>query len=282
MSERPAQPAPRPAIYEDDARQRIRRALLRYLETQAIGVPKLQSVIAATTRRSVDLIPLKTLQRFLKGEMRTNDVMVGICADFVASLPMPRITEDFGDMMMRFLAADNPGVLEEASVAPGLPPNMRVVAERVAPTVNDSDPKGIPRVHHSRLMLDPVPHGRFSVVREELADDGGHARAEGVLFERSGNVFALLRDNLTGLPKVYTCGRTTEGALLQGAVERRVSAPAYGVGAFEGFLHVENRDLLLFGHVTIGRYQPDVPGSGFEVLTVQVWDWTNFKPTNPD
>lgn len=116
MSERPAQPAPRPAIYEDDARQRIRRALLRYLETQAIGVPKLQSVIAATTRRSVDLIPLKTLQRFLKGEMRTNDVMVGICADFVASLPMPRITEDFGDMMMRFLAADNPGEIGRAHV----------------------------------------------------------------------------------------------------------------------------------------------------------------------
>jgi hypothetical protein len=58
--------------------------------------------------------------------------------------------------------------------------------------------------------------------------------------------------------------------------------PAFGVGAFDGFLHVENRDLLLFGHVTIARYQPDAPGAGFEVLTVQVWDWTNFKPVNPD
>lgn len=282
MNERPAQPAPRPAIYEDDVRQSIRRALLRYMETQSIGVPKLQAVIARTTRRSVDLIPLKTLQRFLAGQMRTNDVMVGVCADFVASLPAPRITEDFGDMMMRFLAADGPGVLEEAGVSPGLPVDLRVVAERMAPTVRESDPQGIPRVLHSRLMLAPVPHGRFSIVREELADDGGHARAEGVLFERDGDVLAFLRDNLTGRPKVYACGRNTEGALMKGAVARLTNQPAYGVGAFENFLHVENRDLLLFGHVTIARYRPDMPGAGFEVLTVQVWDWANVKPMNQD
>ena len=52
-----------------------------------IGVPTLQVRIADAAGRSQDLIPLKTLQRFLAGATRTNDAFLIPCHQFASGLP---------------------------------------------------------------------------------------------------------------------------------------------------------------------------------------------------
>ena len=62
--------------FDTAERERIRAAILRYMEAHRIGVPTLQARIAQAADRSLDLIPLKTLQRFLAGATRTNDAFL--------------------------------------------------------------------------------------------------------------------------------------------------------------------------------------------------------------
>ena len=66
----------------------MRSSLLRYMEAHRIGVPTLAGAYCAMRQdRSQDLIPLKTLQRFLAGTTRTNDAFLIPCHQFASSLP---------------------------------------------------------------------------------------------------------------------------------------------------------------------------------------------------
>jgi hypothetical protein len=86
-------------MFDLEARTRIRTALIAYMTGHKIGVPTLaQRVSDANTRKPE--VPIKTLQRFLAGEMRTNDGFVGLCARFAEGLPVPDPVGDLGRAMV--------------------------------------------------------------------------------------------------------------------------------------------------------------------------------------
>ena len=60
------------AEYDLAQRERIREALLAYVKEHKIGIPTLGKRITETVHRNPE-IPVKTLQRFMKGEVRTVD-----------------------------------------------------------------------------------------------------------------------------------------------------------------------------------------------------------------
>ena len=62
--------------YDLAQRERIREALLAYMKEHKIGVPRLAARIKEAVHRNPE-IPVKTLQRFMKGEVRTIDMHVG-------------------------------------------------------------------------------------------------------------------------------------------------------------------------------------------------------------
>ena len=68
--------------YDLAQRERIRETLLAYMKEHKIGVPRLAARIKETVHRNPE-IPVKTLQRFMKGEVRTIDMHVGFLAQFV-------------------------------------------------------------------------------------------------------------------------------------------------------------------------------------------------------
>ena len=68
--------------YDLAQRERIRETLLAYMKEHKIGVPRLAARIKEAVHRNPE-IPVKTLQRFMKGEVRTIDMHVGFLAQFV-------------------------------------------------------------------------------------------------------------------------------------------------------------------------------------------------------
>ena len=80
--------------YDLAQRERIRQTLLAYMKEHKIGVPRLAARIKETVHRNPE-IPVKTLQRFMKGEVRTVDMHVGFLAQFVEKVskedPTPRL-----------------------------------------------------------------------------------------------------------------------------------------------------------------------------------------------
>ncbi|MBN8913091.1 MAG: hypothetical protein J0H65_13765 [Rhizobiales bacterium] len=77
----------RKTAFDAPERARMRAALLRYMEEHRIGVPTLQGRIAQASGRSTELIPLKTLQRFLADSHRTNDAFLVPVYQFSKDLP---------------------------------------------------------------------------------------------------------------------------------------------------------------------------------------------------
>ena len=80
--------------YDLAQRERIRETLLAYMKEHKIGVPRLAARIKETVHRNPE-IPVKTLQRFMKGEVRTIDMHVGFLAQFAEKVskvdPTPRL-----------------------------------------------------------------------------------------------------------------------------------------------------------------------------------------------
>ena len=80
--------------YDLAHRERIRETLLSYMKEHKIGVPRLAARIKEAVHRNPE-IPVKTLQRFMKGEVRTIDMHVGFLAQFVEKAsnidPTPRL-----------------------------------------------------------------------------------------------------------------------------------------------------------------------------------------------
>lgn len=76
-------------VYDTAARTLIRRKLLHYMQQNAVGVPALALHIAEAAKVLLDQVPVKTLQRFLADEGRTNDVLVDACAKLAARIHLP-------------------------------------------------------------------------------------------------------------------------------------------------------------------------------------------------
>lgn len=101
-------------------RERIRAALLRYMEEHRVGVPTLQYRIIKADEPRHREIPLSTLQRFLGRKHQTQEHHVVLCHAFVKELPYygeGRDIAQFGTAFFGFLNTRLQGGEREALAA---------------------------------------------------------------------------------------------------------------------------------------------------------------------
>lgn len=208
-------------------RARIRRALLRYMQQRAIGVPTLQKEVAAANNLSLDRVPLKTLQRFLGDTHRSNDALIRFCAQFVGTLPDGDPLAAFGEQMAAFL-----GVWQDGH-------DCRPVPSEIAGAYHGrahraAEPGGRMRVYRgdaedwvpfSAVEIKPLPTHPFAFVREFVSNwdrrPPGEASAEttprrayeGIAIHPNGSFFVVMRNVLTGTPRVYWLDTVADGRL---------------------------------------------------------------------
>ena len=210
-------------------RERIRSALQRYMEAHAIGVPTLQVRIADAAGRSQDLIPLKTLQRFLAGATRTNDAFLVPCHQFASGLPdregPQEVTPD--DLAQALFGFYRPPV-SGAVPAPGseapaiLKGDYEVCTPRITGPPSNSRIRAVTRAQSQRfdvpyatLDVASASGGLPSSVRERVfnpsqkfpfkqdADEPPRHIYEGTGIQFTSLIFALFRNLVTRLPKAY-------------------------------------------------------------------------------
>jgi len=215
-----AQTAPAKNRFGQADRDRIRRALLRYMQERAIGVPTLQNEIAKANGLSPDRVPLKTLQRFLGNTHRSNDAMVRFCDHFIGSAADTDSVTAFGEQVAAFL-----GVWRSGHDCRPVPPEL--AGSFAGRTKRAMDPGVTMRVllkdrpadsvPFSEVEIELLPGRAFASIQESVVNwnrqafDPSHGvgetmprRAyEGIVIYPNGSLFALMRNVLTGTPRVY-------------------------------------------------------------------------------
>lgn len=235
-------------------RGRIRAAILRYMEAHRIGVPTLQARIAEAADRSIDLIPLKTLQRFLAGASRTNDAFLIPCHRFASGLPdyggpEEAAPDTLAQLIGRFFGAGQTAA--PPSAAADLRGRYEVWATRRHTggfrVVTEPDKYPVP--YATLRISDTASAGARaaaeSVVNPDRLDsfktgdaDTRHQWEGGLLSFGTGS-FVLLRNNLTRLPKCYGLSPTPRGAYEGYAIETPFLVPDAGRGAAISPLNLE-------------------------------------------
>ena len=221
-----AKTAPKQTYFDETERDRIRRALLRYMEENRIGVPTLQRLVADANDIVVDRVPLKTLQRFLGDTHRSNDAMVRFCqklvADTLADDPLDRL----GEQLAAFHATPVPE--GEAALGPSL------TLEQCAGTFDGIGPvraQGLVLLDQnnatnvSALTLTVLAGARFARAAEtvtnwryEARPQGDARRAyEGVAVVTATGLLVTLRNMLIGAPRTYWLSADSDGLAGQGA-----------------------------------------------------------------
>lgn len=237
--------------YEPAERARIRRALLRYMEENRIGVPKLQLLIVrANGYRDDELknVSLKTLQRFVADQHRTNDTFVALCARFADDLPDDDPVADLGSALTTFMTGK--------AAAGGLTPFPSNVMGIYEATIGSNAPQADAR--HSILRVHrPLRNASFAAVEETIGpsrDGSGEPTAEGlwqafdgVMFNPGSMFFALMRNALSGSPRTYHL-TYSEGEAPARSWFRAIRAKRSGAAILHG----------------IGQDGDDLTGSGAE------------------
>lgn len=199
--------------FDQADRDRVRRALLRYMEDHRIGVPTLQKLIAEANDLAIDNLPLKTLQRFLAASHRSNDIIVRFCHRFADNLPDDDPLADLGEAVAAFVGGRRDGAAFE-------PPADMIgtFAGRTEPAQTGFavSPPGYDHwVPFSTLTIAALPARPFASVseivtnwRRATVDATAPARRtyEGVLFQPAGAYCALMRNVLTGTLRLYWLG----------------------------------------------------------------------------
>jgi hypothetical protein len=98
-------------VVDNAERERVRSGLKRYKELHGgIGDPELQQRIMFALNCGESSVPLSTLQRFIRGTHRTDDVMVRRYRKFLSKVAPPLASDELGAALAKFLMP----VLEEA------------------------------------------------------------------------------------------------------------------------------------------------------------------------
>ncbi len=221
-----AKAAPKQTYFDASERDRIRRALLRYMEENRIGVPTLQRLVAEANDIVVDRVPLKTLQRFLGDTHRSNDAMVRFCqkliADTFADDPLDRLGEQ--------LAAFHATPMQDSESAPTPPLTLEQCAgafNGVGPVRAQGlvllDPQNVTKV--SDLKLAVASAARFARAAETVTNwryeaqpqSGARRVYEGVAVLTATGLFVSLRNTLTGAPRTHWLTADGDGLSGQGA-----------------------------------------------------------------
>lgn len=198
-------------------RDRLRRALLRYMEDNRIGVPTLQRLVAEANDIVVDRVPLKTLQRFLGDTHRSNDAMVRFCQRFVATTPDDDPVDQFGEQAAAFHATPAPPLALDQCAG-----TFEGIAEVRQKGLALHNPDATTKV--SDLILTERTGARF--LRAEQFVSGWRADAapkdkarrayEGAAVMTAAGLVILLRNILTGAPRTYWLTAVPEGFAGQG------------------------------------------------------------------
>lgn len=229
-------PSPPSGYFDQAARARIRHAMLRYMQDNRIGTPKLRDLIVAANgmalrRDGKDPIALSTVQRFIAGTHRANDSFVGLCARFAEGLPDDDPVAAFGDQIAAFL-----GIERGAENYRPLPPEIagsytcRTEMTPVGKGKLRLDPQPDDRhlVPFSDMVIEPLPDRPFATIRETITNWTAsiHGSAEssltshprrsydGVLVYPNGQLLALMRDALWRTPRIYWLTRADDDRLI--------------------------------------------------------------------
>jgi hypothetical protein len=221
--------------FDQADRDRIRRALLRYCQEHAIGVPTLQKEIAAANDLSLDRVPLKTLQRFLGNTHRSNEAMVRFCDRFVGNTAGTDPITALGEQVAAFL-----GVWRSGHDCRPVPPMLAgSFAGRTKSALEPGQTMRIlskdrpsPSVPFSQVTIEQLPGRAFASVRETISNwnrqvpntaiDAARDDAEtqprrayeGIVLHPNGALFVLMRNILTGTPRLYWLGQYAGNRLI--------------------------------------------------------------------
>jgi hypothetical protein len=216
--------------FDLEERARIRAKLLRYMEQHRIGAPALVSRIAEKAKRSPDLIPQKTLQRFIGGQGRTNDAFIMLCHQFAEKLPDVDPVAELGQELIRYFELGSKGA--EPGPARSEPDSL---AGRYGVYIPEA-PKGFKvrqqgeadSVLYSRCTIEHYSGTGPLIVREQVFDSGNmqgtkgdaplHRTFEGVALQFNPLVFVIAKDTTTRLPRVCWL-RQRDGGLMGRAME---------------------------------------------------------------
>lgn len=202
-------------------RERLRATLLNYAKQHGIGVPTLQLRLAEGTGRSPDLLPLKTLQRFLAGIGRTNDAFLIPCFEFARSLPAAPGLESFareaaGYFGVNLEPAQNGG--PTGTYAVFARPQETSARMRVF-TPEELEAREQFSVLHSSCTLERRESGP-STIREDVILAAGETGSEDVRHSYEGVVlcfepliFIVAKNLLTRLPRAYWLRQFERGTL---------------------------------------------------------------------
>lgn len=194
----------RKTTFDEADRAHIRAALHRYMEEHGIGVPTLLKRIANVTGRHDDLVPQKTLQRFLEGVMRTNDLMVGIFYEFVQTLP-PQPNDELGDMADSLSAFYNPAAEQPSTASPiRAPVGLNGIVDETSMSFITIDKS---RAGRSYTPVEELIQPRF----DSEGSSWNKHRYEGVLQARGNFFIVFLRSNLTRLPRIHWLTQNPDG-----------------------------------------------------------------------
>lgn len=216
---------------DDTARERVRRALRRYMAESRIGVPSLQALIIKADAPRRREIPLSTLQRFLAGRHRTSDHHVVLCHKFVKDLPYYGEGKDlaaFGAAALTLFAP--PLYASEGRNAPPIIASYLAGRYRTSRYMSDFKEDlsyeeefphpPLPGRFESEISLTAAAEGLWLDVRETVVEpavieaqgnDPNPTRDRRFLFEGIAvcvppQIHIFLRDALTRQPKLYTLG----------------------------------------------------------------------------
>lgn len=228
-------------------RARLRSALLGYMQAHGIGAPTLQARIAKAADRSIDLIPLKTLQRFLAGAGRTNDAFLVPCHIFASGLPdhagpEEATPETLAEMLGRFFFLNAGQGVSKPEALAGLQGRYELwTTKRLERQfrLRLFEGKEEDLVPYAKLGVESAPGAQGYAAWESVvnprrqspfhpADANARHRWEGGLVSFGRGSFILLRNNLTRMPKCYGLERSADESHEAYGIETPFLAPGVG------------------------------------------------------
>jgi len=219
------------AEFDERARERLRRQLLRYATEHGIGAPTLRDRIERADERGREL-PLSTLQRFLNAKHRTLDLYVGMIAGFLAKENVSYDEAEFGRILSSFIgeraarpvdaAADNKWLQEFA----GTYTHWTYGHGDVGTGELYYPPRGKARGSLTLSPVDGAPH-LAAQRRDRIASPEAPSETfdpyEGVALASGGALYVFMRNCLTRAPQSgFMIPRTREDDLrtLEGSLYR--------------------------------------------------------------
>jgi hypothetical protein len=193
-------------------RELIRSKLIRYMKDNGIGVPTLAERITASHPRKKEIL-IKTLQRFLAGNMRTNDASVALCHRFAEGLAVSDPIGALGERLAHFYGAD--AQRDYTGVYLGDSPLVE----------KDFVGYEVSRKTYITISAD----AGFWRVKEKTFSILYNAVFDGVLVSSGNTAVVVLKDRLTGLARNYMLWRDNDYLIGSGAEEHFKSGSRTGM-----------------------------------------------------